>query len=327
MEEGHKEILKYGATFVLLIAAFFGGSYVLKETLGSDYPMMVVISQSMIDTLGVGDFIFIQAIEDFDQVVAEGAPDGDILVFLRPGFADEYIVHRAIDRKMGPDGWLYTTKGDNNGSQDGVPVSQDRVIGKVVNRIPIIGYFSLFIKTMKGFGFVVGFMVISFFFDNILPKRDLNETGRFNIISLIPFVIPIIGVLYMWVNPGNAKNIEYLALAAWYLGSILLPLSTGDDDMGMMIWLYHFVLIMVPISCDLVWRTSHITPSMWWPLRGSTLPISWLLLEETPAFTQAFNQIFMYLMPGALIFLSLIYLKRNNIDPVYGLSKKIRGID
>ena len=74
MDDGIKELLKYGATFIALIALFYGGTFVLRHTLGTENPMMVVISQSMIPTLGVGDFIFIEAINDFDHVVAAPAP-------------------------------------------------------------------------------------------------------------------------------------------------------------------------------------------------------------------------------------------------------------
>ena len=119
MDEGKKEILRYAATFIALIAVFYGGTMVLRNSLGTSNPMMVVISQSMVPTLGVGDFIFIQSIDDFDQVNIGDPPIGDILVFLRPGFSEEYIVHRAIGGVETDDTWVYQTKGDNNAFADG----------------------------------------------------------------------------------------------------------------------------------------------------------------------------------------------------------------
>jgi len=54
-----REVLKYGVAFAVLMMVFFGGSYILKGVLGTDYPMMVVVSQSMVPTLGVGDYIIV----------------------------------------------------------------------------------------------------------------------------------------------------------------------------------------------------------------------------------------------------------------------------
>jgi signal peptidase len=327
MDEEKKELVRYGATFIILIALFYGGTFVLRQALGTENPMMVVISQSMVPTLGVGDFIFIQAVENFDDVRTGGPPEGDILVFLRPGFDDEYIVHRAIEKTQRENIWVYTTKGDNNAFPDAIPVPQSNVIGKVVNRIPIIGYFSLFIKTMKGFLLVAFYMIVSFFYDSILPKNINSDNGKFNYFSILPLLVSVLVIFELYIDPGYAANIEYLALIAWYFGCLLLPLSVNDDDMGLMIWLYHLVIVMIPIACDLVWWTLRITPSQWWTLEGSTLPITWLLMEETPSFNRAYQRILLFLLPGTITFLFTLYAKRSKWDPIYSISLKIRGLD
>ncbi len=329
MDDGTKEILRYGATFIVLIAAFYGGIFLLRNQLGTENPMMVVISQSMIPTLGVGDFIFIEAIDDFDDVNAAPPPDGDILVFIRPGFEDEYIVHRAIDKHENDDEWVYTTKGDNNMFPDGVPVSQRLVIGRVINRLPVVGYFSLFIKTMKGFAMVAALMLTAFFYDNLLPKRDQADQGeRTPWLSLTPFSVALLVVVVIYFYPSKDNSvIEFVALAAWYVGSALLPLATVDDDMGIMVWLYHLVLLMIPIACDLVWYTMHITPSNWWNFQGSIVPVTWLLMEESDVFNRAFNRITLYLLPGILVFLGLMYLKRRGVEPFRSVSNRLQGLD
>lgn len=327
MDESKKEILRYGATFVVLIAVFYGGTLLLRSTLGTSNPMMVVISQSMIPTLGVGDFIFIEAIENFDNLAIGEPPDGDILVFIRPGFHEEYIVHRAIDGAKTENGWVYQTKGDNNAFPDGFQVTEDLVVGRVINRLPVIGYFSLFIKTVKGFGLILALMAVSFFYDNILPnKPDLTDKGRFNYFFLIPYAVAPIVLIKIWAQPANHETLETIAVVAWYIGCILLPLTTKDDDMGLMFWLYHLVLLMIPIACDLVWWTTHITPSNWWPIQGSTVPISWLLMEETQAFHRAFNHIILLIGPGILLFLGLLYAKRSQIGPVKNLSDRLKNL-
>ncbi|MFC1802723.1 signal peptidase I [Thermoproteota archaeon] len=327
MDENTKEILRYGATLITLIAIFYGGTIVLRNSLGTSNPMMVVISQSMVPTLGVGDFIFIEAITDFDQVTIGDLPNGDILVFIRPGYHEEYIVHRAISGYETEAGWVYQTKGDNNAFPDGFQVTENLIVGRVINRLPVIGYFSLFIKTMKGFGLVLVLMGISFFYDNILPnKPEKQENGKFNKIVLIPFAIAPIVLIKLLIQPRNHQTLETITLITWYLGCLLLPLTTDDDDMGLMFWLYHLVLLMIPIACDLVWWTTGITPSQWWRTQGSIVPVSWLLMEETILFNQSFNLILFWLGPGILIFLGLIYAKRRPVAPVKALSEKIRSL-
>jgi signal peptidase len=326
MDAGQKEILRYAATFIVLIAVFYGGTVVLRNSLGTSNPMMVVISQSMVPTLGVGDFIFIQSVDDFDAVNIGDPPVGDILVFIRPGFSEEYIVHRAIDGTLVDDKWVYQTKGDHNKFQDGFTVDQDLVVGRVVNRLPILGYFSLFIKTMKGFGFILGLMAVSFFYDNILPRKTEEGRGTFNILSVAPFLVAPIVILKIWVAPESHEALEIATLAAWYIGCIVLPLSTEDDDMGLMFWLYHLVLLVIPIACDLVWWRTGITPSNWWRIQGSIVPVSWLLMEETSLFNQVFTTIIIWLGPGVLVFLGLLYAKRNNVILVKKISDWLRGV-
>ena len=327
MKEDTKELLRYGATFIVLIALFYGGTFVLRKALGTNNPMMVVISQSMVPTLGVGDLIFIRALEDYEDGQAGGPPEGDILVFLRPGFEDEYIVHRTIEKNLRESGWVFTTKGDNNAYPDAVPVSQSNVVGKVINRIPIIGYFSLFIKTLKGFLLVAFYMIVSFFYDYVLPKNTTQKQGKFNYFSILPFLVSVFVLVELYLDPGRAAGIEYIALVAWYFGCLILPLSVNDDDMGLMIWLYHLVIIMIPIACDIVWWTMGITPSQWWTLEGSTLPITWLLMEETPAFNRAYQRILLLLLPGTIIFLSTLYAKRSEWEPLHKISLKLRNVE
>src|SRR4030042_620476 len=183
-----KELLKYGFAFGVLLMAFFGGSYILKGLLGTEYPMMVVVSQSMVPTLGVGDYIIVAQVLDAEQITAAAPPAGEIIVFLRPGSTDEYIVHRAIKRTSSNGGVSYVTTGANNSSAECTPVPSENVIGKVVGHIPIIGYFSLFIKTVRGFGLVIGFMTLAFFIDYILPAKK-PAVGRFPPLALLPLLV------------------------------------------------------------------------------------------------------------------------------------------
>ena len=178
MDPKYREIIKYGAAFAILLLVFFGGSYILKGFLGTEYPMMVVVSQSMVPTLGVGDYIVVAKIPDINTMPVGPPPIGDIIVFIRPGTSDEYIVHRAIQKIEANGSISFVTKGDNNAISDGTPVPSSNVMGFVVGHIPLIGYFSLFIKTARGFELVIGFMALAFFIDYFLPKKKAGA-GKF----------------------------------------------------------------------------------------------------------------------------------------------------
>jgi signal peptidase len=324
--DGWKEYLKYFAFFVVIAVVAFGGINVLKVSLKTKYPVMVVVSQSMVPTLGVGDFIIVGQVGDFDEVVAEPQPDGDILVFLKPGTSNEYIVHRAIDKTPVGGEWSYVTKGDHNAVRDSRPVPESNVMGRVIGSIPILGYFPMFIKTSRGLITVVGLMAIVFFADTLMPdKREERTGGRFPWLALIPFIVAPMVILLFSAMPNNRMDLELAALAAWYVGCLVSPLAFDDDDVGLMFWLYHFVLITIPLGCDLVWWMTGITPSTWWDTKGSTVPITFLLQRETPMFAEAFRQFAILLLPGCALFLIITALKRRGVEPLNGLSRRIRG--
>ena len=155
-------------------------------------------------------------------------------------------------------------------------------------------------------------------------KRIVRAEGTFPILSLIPFAIAPIVLLSFLIMPDTHLESEIIALASWYIGCLIAPVAFDDDDMGMMFWLYHFVLIMIPLANDIVWWTTRITPSNWWLVEGSTVPITWLLQRESPYFFRVFNQLALLLIPGCLIFLILMALKRNGDNTITKLSSKLR---
>ena len=327
MGDGLKEYLKYFAFFIVIAIVAFGGIQVLKASLKTQYPVMVVVSESMIPTLGVGDFILVGQIQDFDDVVAEPQPEGDILVFLKPGTSDEYIVHRAVEKTNNNGEWYFVTKGDNNAVQDGRPVKESNVMGRVIGNIPILGYFPMLIKTSRGLITVIGLMGIVFFADYIMPdKREERTGGKFPWLTILPFIVAPLVFIFFSFMPDNRLDLELAALAAWYLGCLIAPIAFEDDDMGLMFWLYHFVLTMIPLGCDLVWWMTGITPSEWWYVEGSTVPITFLLQRETPMFIEAFEQFAILLLPGCALFFIITMLKRRGFEPIMTSSRWIRRV-
>lgn len=321
------EYTRYSVVLIILVAAAFGSIHILRATLGTRYPLMVVVSQSMIPTLGVGDLISIRRVDDFGGVVAAPQPEGDIIVYIRFSASNEFIVHRAVEKSKGEDGWQFVTKGDNNPGTDGIPVPESRVVGKVVGRAPIFGYFLLFIKTSGGLLLVASLMAIVFFADYLMPLRieGMNAAGRFPWVFILPFLVAPVAYAYFWFYPRFDLEIGLFTVASWYVGCFTAPLAFGDDDINLMFWLYYFVLLMIPLGCDLIWRLTGITPSMWWYVKGSTVPVTWLLMEETPMYRRALTKFIQLLLPGCIIFLSTMAARRRGVRPLVKVSRWMRS--
>jgi hypothetical protein len=171
---GNKKILKNETIqtviviflIVALVFAFWYGSQLVLNT--KIPPALAVVSGSMCipydgvcdgwshpfdRTLHVGDIIVIQGVNPKDLNVSY--PDSNIIVFHNPQNPSELIVHRIIGVSE-VNGILYfKTKGDGNGNAWPAPpqggldpwdgsnppgVPQDLVVGKVILRIPWIGW-------------------------------------------------------------------------------------------------------------------------------------------------------------------------------------------
>jgi hypothetical protein len=70
-----------------------------------------------------------------------------------------------------------------------------------------------------------------------------------------------------------------------------------------------------------------ITPSRWWYVEGSTVPITFLLQRETPMFVEAFEKFAILLLPGCVVFLVMTAAKRRGIASLENISRQIRGVD
>lgn len=107
----------------------------------------VVVTESMVPTIGVNDAIVVKRVKDNTLNI------GDIITF---SSNDVYyngltITHRVVGKLLGEDGnYLYRTKGDNNVLEDTAIVNLDSIYGKVIIRLPKIGYVYMFISSPFG---------------------------------------------------------------------------------------------------------------------------------------------------------------------------------
>ncbi|MEM2081046.1 MAG: hypothetical protein QXP44_00870 [Candidatus Bathyarchaeia archaeon] len=195
----HNEYVQTIIVIGLIALFIFGFWYGLQIALNTPYPALAVISGSMCvpydgacdgwshpfsHTLHIGDLIIVQGVKP-EELNAD-YPNSDIIVFKKPEYPDELIVHRivAVDEINGT--LYFRTKGDGNShikwpeiptpleydpwGTNGIPgIREDYVVGKVVMRIPWVGHIVLFMRNSIGLPIIVALIIIILIVEFIIP--------------------------------------------------------------------------------------------------------------------------------------------------------------
>ena len=116
------------------------------------YGAYVIISQSMEPTIHVQDAIVTKRVDNLKI--------GDVCTYLSkdPRFLGIMITHRIIGTDKDENGeTVYIFKGDNNYSADTMKVSKNQIYGKVIMKIPKIGYVQYFLSS--AYGWIIAIVV------------------------------------------------------------------------------------------------------------------------------------------------------------------------
>jgi len=171
---------------VIVLGAVFAFWLGVKIAFRTDYPLLTVASGSMRPTLEVGDLIVVQGILNVSELKAASNPEGDIIVFRSPRDEGELIVHRAINKTLVEGIWYIRTKGDANLTPDpwtgsntlNQMISEKLLIGKVVGRVPWLGYIPLYIRTPIGVVLLIVLILIIIFAEYIPVSSKKQETTK-----------------------------------------------------------------------------------------------------------------------------------------------------
>lgn len=174
-------VVSFILAFIIVKFLIYPG---LGLIMGTGYPIVAVVSSSMEHHNGLSDDeltgfaawweenkewyenknIDIEEFEDFsfkngfnkgDIMVLVGKPPqsiniGDILVF--ESNLDNPVIHRVVDKWEEDGKYYFQTKGDNNGDSgqglDELKISEDRLIGKAVLRVPYLGWLKIGVSGM-----------------------------------------------------------------------------------------------------------------------------------------------------------------------------------
>lgn len=129
----------------------------------------IIVSQSMVPTINVNDGIVVHRVDNDKYKV------GDIVSYVSNDnrFKGSVVTHRIVTKENDTiNSSIYTTKGDNNHSVDANSVYTSMINGKVLFRIPKIGYLYNFLSNPINFIFCMIGSVIILILGNI--TRTLN---------------------------------------------------------------------------------------------------------------------------------------------------------
>lgn len=180
------EYFKTAIAVLLIAIGVFGFWFGAETVLGTSDPALAVASGSMClvqpnrcdgwshpfeRTLHKGDLIIIQGVS-LESIYAH-PENGDIVVYRRES-DNELIVHRAVGKQMIGNEMFLITKGDANGPED-APVPSGNVMGRVVLRIPWVGWLALFMRDSSAVYIIVIIIILLIIVEFAIPS---HRTGK-----------------------------------------------------------------------------------------------------------------------------------------------------
>ena len=137
----------------------------------------VIVSPSMVPTINVNDGIVVQRVDKEVNLKV-----GDVITFESNDISYDglTVTHRIVGKQLVQTGeYVYRTKGDNNVKEDSSLVKFPDIYGKVVMKIPMIGYIYNFLTTPVGFIISIIIPITIIIFSNVL--RGIREIKGENI--------------------------------------------------------------------------------------------------------------------------------------------------
>lgn len=136
----------------LCFLTFLFMCYFVSISVNSKNPLFgayVIVSPSMVPTIKINDAIIIKKSNNNRYKI------GDIITFSSSDiqYRGLTVTHRVVNKVEKNEGKIvkYVTKGDNNYNADAVLVDADDIYGKVLFKIPKVGYIQKFLSKPSNF--------------------------------------------------------------------------------------------------------------------------------------------------------------------------------
>ena len=183
-------ILMYAFIVVLLLIGALIAAYYIDYKMSSKklevplYGAYVIISGSMEPIIKVRDAVLIK------RVPAEDINVGDVVTYESrdEAYYGVLVTHRVVNIKEENGQKVYVTKGDHNQTIDRLPISESQIYGKVIMRIPKIGYIKYFLVT--SYGWVIAIVIPSLgiiIYDIIKLIKKIKENNELKKASVVGY--------------------------------------------------------------------------------------------------------------------------------------------
>lgn len=147
-----------------------------KKDLFSAY---TIVSPSMVPAINVLDVVVSMRVND-----PEDLEKGDIITFNSTDYrySGVLVTHRIVDIEKTSSGeYLFTTKGDNNNTQDSSRISFNEIYGRVLFRIPKIGYIQYYLSSILGWVAIIivpAVMIIGYDIYKLIKTLNSNAKNK-----------------------------------------------------------------------------------------------------------------------------------------------------
>jgi len=103
------------------------------------------------------------------------------------------------------------------------------------------------------------------------------------------------------LGEGSVFNAEIVALVFWYATSLTIPLVIKELDTTLILWFLTFILVGIPIGCDLVYHMTGTNPGDWYYSSGELNPHAYYPFMETWA---------LIITPGFAFFVAVLLIQK-----------------
>ena len=167
---------------LLINITLIAKSYINKDevpSVGGKFPM-IVLTDSMLPVIESGDLIICQTAE------ADEIKVGDVISFYDPmGNGTSVVTHRVLEIKNEGGEITFRTKGDNNNTEDQVPVKAEDLIGIYQSRIPKVGHVAMFMQTTPGLIVCVVLPIVLLVGYDMLRRKKHEKSQQQDTVALL----------------------------------------------------------------------------------------------------------------------------------------------
>ena len=141
--------------FICFVINFFDQNRNIKKgvTKPPIFSAYTIVSPSMVPAINVLDMVVTIRVNKPEDLKV-----GDVITFTSTDYrySGVKLTHRINKIEQTTDGqYLFTTKGDANNTTDATRIKFDNIYGKVILRIPKVGYIQYYLSSLAGWIFII----------------------------------------------------------------------------------------------------------------------------------------------------------------------------